>query len=103
MSEGMPEKWFQTLCEIQTRTVDKFAEAVDRFMRHDDGDHRDFRQAISTMATAIELLRAGQAQQKEELQDNQKEQQKRWDRVWTVVIAPIVGGVLIAVLALVLK
>jgi len=103
MGEPMPEKWFQTLCELQTRTVDKFSASVDLFLHHDEGDHRQFREAIATMVTAIELLRAGQAQQKEELQDNQKEQQKRWDRVWTVVIAPIVGGVLIAVLALVLK
>jgi len=88
----MPEKWFQAMCEQQTRLVDAFTSAIDRFMQHDDGDHREFRQAIATLATAVELLRAEQGHQKE-----------NWNRVWTVAIAPILGGVLIAVLALVLR
>jgi len=92
MSEGMPEKWFQTLCEIQNKMLDKFAASVDRFIQHDEGAHREFREAIATLATAVELLRAEQGHQKE-----------NWNRVWTVAIAPILGGVLIAVLALVLR
>jgi len=92
MSEGMPEKWFQAVCEQQTRLVDAFSQAVNRFMEHDESNHRQFREAIATLATAVELLRAEQGHQKE-----------NWNRVWTVAIAPILGGVLIAVLALVLR
>ena len=93
MSEGRgPDHWFEMLCEQQTKMVDAFMSAINRFMKHDDSDHREFRQAIATLATAVELLRAEQGHQKE-----------NWNRVWTVAIAPILGGVLIAVLALVLR
>lgn len=92
MSEGMPGKWFQAMCEQQTRLVDAFSQTVNRFMEHDESNHRQFRETIATLATAVELLRAEQGHQKE-----------NWNRVWAVAVAPVLAGVLIAVLAVVLR
>ncbi len=88
--------WLKEAVEAQRQATQMFTATVDRFIEHDRENHAEFRQAIL-------LLQADQRRQREDRETDRAEQRKLWGRVWTVVVAPILGGVVIAVLALILK
>lgn len=68
-----------------------------------EAEHAEFRQAQVEVSKTLVLLQERQDRQRQERDEDRAEQRKLWGRVWSVVIAPILGGIVIAVLALVLK
>lgn len=69
-----------------------FRATIDKLVEHDTQNHDEFRGAIARLTTAIELL-----------QQEQSRHCRNWSMLWKLLAVPTFGGVIAALLALILR